>query len=121
MAFLGKRYFAGEAVHIPKEWSVYDGVNEFVWWPKCFVCTAKDARGRMVPVESYGLNDDRPTSRTCRKTLLIGCECHGKRQTAKIEVPHWWSEGMERYAVSQLRMFGPELPDDGQVKWIGKG
>lgn len=117
MAFIGRRYFGGEALDVPRNYGVY-GDNEFKYWPKCAVCSEKQRT--IVPVEEYGATSERARSMNCKYDLIVDVTCHGKKQSARIEIPTWWSEAYEKVAMARLWFFGPDsTPQDNEVRWLG--
>jgi hypothetical protein len=83
-------------------------------WPACAQCTEKvgekmcnELHGRPTyPVEGYGvIGFERPREIGAKYRVLIEVECHGMKQNAAFDVPHWWSEGIVQDAIKRLVFF----------------
>jgi len=118
MAHIGRKFFGGDPLKLPSDYGVY-GETELKNWPWCFACTSRMNFVTRVPVQVYGATDHKPRSLNCSKLLEVFCKCHGRTQSALIDVPVWWSEEFERVAISRLMFFGPEKPETKDVQWLG--
>jgi hypothetical protein len=112
-------------------------------WPACAVCSTREQKH--VAVESYGIERARTKSqRSCKYDLIVWAECsHGaddpdaegrhelgarlltrmsvkEKQTARIEIPTWWSDGVEASTISRLIFFQPGqgAPETDEVQRI---
>ena len=61
-------------------------------WPACGKCSKE--RQRRYVVEVFGfVARERPRTNDGKYMLVLEVECHGARDTLRLPIPAWWTDG----------------------------